>query len=267
VVCALLSRQGVREAGPGFELFPDGAPSKPTTKLSRPDENTINFSSGRLSVALNTASRSYNLAFTDSTGAGAAQPQPLCAVESRGQAVVDIPSHHTVHSMSSNSLLSSIPDALMGPNHQTVAPPHAANGWVRFMLNEMTLSVGETIYGLGERFGPFVKNGQNVGMWNADGGTSSEQAYKNVPFYLSSRGYGIFVNHPEEVEFEVGREKCSKVGFSVRGESLEYFVIGGGSMRAVSEDEATLNGSRPPEFHLVQTRRDFNSLTLRAVPC
>jgi alpha-glucosidase (family GH31 glycosyl hydrolase) len=102
------------------------------------------------------------------------------------------------------------------------------------MLAETTLSVGETIYGLGERFGPFVKNGQNIGMWNADGGTSSEQAYKNVPFYISSHGYGVFVNHPEEVEFEVGREKCSKVGFSVRGETLEYYVIGGGSMKAVS---------------------------------
>lgn len=31
-----------------------------------------------------------------------------------------------------------------------------------------------------------------------DGGTSSQQAYKNVPFYISSRGYGVFVNHPEE---------------------------------------------------------------------
>jgi alpha-glucosidase (family GH31 glycosyl hydrolase) len=217
-------------------------------------------------VALNTASRSYNLAFTDAS-TGAAQPQPLCAVESRGQAVVDIPSHHTVHSMSSNSLLSSIPDALMGPNNQTIAPPHAANGWVRFMLNEMTLSVGETIYGLGERFGPYVKNGQNVGMWNADGGTSSEQAYKNVPFYLSSRGYGIFVNHPEEVEFEVGREKCSKVGFSVRGESLEYFVIGGGSMKVVSEVEVevTVNPLGPFGFQPAQNRREVNSLTLHDV--
>ena len=58
------------------------------------------------------------------------------------------------------------------------------------------LGVGETVYGLGERFGPFVKNGQTVDIWNADGGTSSEQAYKNVPFYLTDRGYGVFVNHP-----------------------------------------------------------------------
>lgn len=47
----------------------------------------------------------------------------------------------------------------------------------------LALGVGETVYGLGERFGPFVKNGQTVDIWNADGGTASEQAYKNVPFY------------------------------------------------------------------------------------
>ena len=35
---------------------------------------------------------------------------------------------------------------------------------------------------------PFVKNGQAVDIWNADGGTSSEQAYKNVPFYLTNAG-------------------------------------------------------------------------------
>ena len=49
-------------------------------------------------------------------------------------------------------------------------------------------SVGETLYGLGERFTPFVKNGQSVDIWNEDGGTASEHAYKNIPFILSSRG-------------------------------------------------------------------------------
>ncbi len=53
---------------------------------------------------------------------------------------------------------------------------------------------------------PFVKNGQVVDIWNADGGTSSEQAYKNIPFYLTNRGYGVFVNHPAQVSFEVGSE-------------------------------------------------------------
>jgi L-alanine-DL-glutamate epimerase-like enolase superfamily enzyme len=56
---------------------------------------------------------------------------------------------------------------------------------------------GRVVYGLGERFTAFVKNGQVVDLWNEDGGTSSEQAYKNVPFYLTNRGYGVFINHPE----------------------------------------------------------------------
>ena len=57
----------------------------------------------------------------------------------------------------------------------------------RYVREQLSLGVGEVVYGLGERFGPLVKNGQVVDIWNADGGTSSEQAYKNVPFYLTNR--------------------------------------------------------------------------------
>lgn len=55
---------------------------------------------------------------------------------------------------------------------------------------------------------------------NRDGGTSTEQSYKNIPFYLTNRGYGVLVNHPENVSFEIGSEKVSKVQFSVEGEYL-----------------------------------------------
>ena len=60
-----------------------------------------------------------------------------------------------------------------------------------YMRQKLPLDVGELVYGLGERFGPFVKNGQTVDIWNADGGTSSDQAYKNVPFYVTNRGLFI----------------------------------------------------------------------------
>lgn len=94
-----------------------------------------------------------------------------------------------------------------------------------FIHEQLSLGVGETVYGLGERFTAFVKNGQVVETWNKDGGTGSDQAYKNVPFYLTNRGYGVFVNHAEDVSFEVASEKVSRVQFSVAGQSLEYFVI------------------------------------------
>ena len=66
---------------------------------------------------------------------------------------------------------------------QVVEDPNTAG--TTYLMQRLTLPVGENVYGLGERFGPFVKNGQSVDIWNADGGTSSEQAYKNVPFYLT----------------------------------------------------------------------------------
>jgi alpha-D-xyloside xylohydrolase len=66
-------------------------------------------------------------------------------------------------------------------------------------------------------------------MWNEDGGTSSELAYKNVPFFLSSLGYGVFVAHPERVSFEIASEVVTRTQFSVPGEELEYYLVGGAS--------------------------------------
>ena len=119
-----------------------------------------------------------------------------------------------------------------------------------YMLDQLGLGVGECVYGLGERFGPFVKNGQSVDIWNEDGGTSSEQAYKNIPFYLTSRGYGIFVNHPGLVSFEVGSETVSRVQFSVEGHALEYFVIYGPSPKEILERYTALTGrpALPPAW-------------------
>ncbi|MGZ4474991.1 MAG: alpha-xylosidase [Nocardioides sp.] len=102
---------------------------------------------------------------------------------------------------------------------------HATTPEGVFVHEQLALGVGELVYGLGERFGPLVKNGQTVDIWNADGGTSSEQAYKNVPFYLTNRGYGVLVNHTGAVSYEVGSEAVERVQFSVPGESLEYYVI------------------------------------------
>jgi alpha-D-xyloside xylohydrolase len=120
----------------------------------------------------------------------------------------------------------------------------------RYIHEQLDLGVGEIVYGLGERFTPFIKNGQVVDIWNEDGGTSSEQSYKNIPFYLTNRGYGVFVNHPERVSFEVGSEKVERVQFSVPGENLDYFVIYGPTPREILARYTTLTGrpALPPAW-------------------
>ena len=119
-----------------------------------------------------------------------------------------------------------------------------------YLHEQLSLGVGENVYGLGERFTAFVKNGQTVDIWNEDGGTSSEQAYKNIPFYLTNRGYGVFVNHPGRVSFEVASEKVSRVQFSVPDQTLEYFVIFGPTPKEVLEKYTALTGrpALPPAW-------------------
>ncbi|MEU1488681.1 alpha-xylosidase [Streptomyces sp. NPDC005775] len=118
------------------------------------------------------------------------------------------------------------------------------------MIAQLALDVGENVYGLGERFTPYVKNGQTVDIWQADGGTSSELAYKNIPFYLSSRGYGVFVNHPGKVSFEVGSESVGQVQFSVEDQTLEYYIVAGPTPKEVLARYTALTGrpALPPAW-------------------
>ncbi len=119
-----------------------------------------------------------------------------------------------------------------------------------YIREQLTLDVGEYIYGFGEKFTTFTKNGQNVQIWNADGGTCCDQSYKSIPFYVSSRGYGVFVNSSDNVSYEVASDTVSKVSFTVPGEELEYFIIGGENLREVLSNYTTITGkpALPPAF-------------------
>ncbi|WBB95103.1 alpha-xylosidase [Solwaraspora sp. WMMA2080] len=137
---------------------------------------------------------------------------------------------------------------LTGSGYKSMAALDTDDG--SYVREQLSLGVGETVYGLGERFGPLVRNGQVVDIWHEDGGTSSEQAYKNVPFYLTTGGYGVFVNHPGLVSFEVGSEVVSRVSFSVAGQSLEYLVIYGPTPREILRKYTALTGrpALPPAW-------------------
>ncbi|MGW0833362.1 alpha-xylosidase [Streptomyces prunicolor] len=119
-----------------------------------------------------------------------------------------------------------------------------------YLREQLGLQVGTSVYGLGERFGPLVKNGQVVDMWNADGGTATEQAYKNIPFYLTDAGYGVFVDHPGKVSFEVGSEAVSRVQFSVESQQLTYYVIYGPTPKDILRKYSALTGrpALPPAW-------------------
>ncbi len=120
----------------------------------------------------------------------------------------------------------------------------------KYMCEHLNLSVSEKIYGFGERFTNFIKNGQTIDIWNEDGGTGTEQSYKSIPFYISSAGYGLLVNEPGKVSFEVGSEKVSKMQFSVKGNELEYILMPGTNPKEILGKYTKLTGlpSLPPAW-------------------
>ena len=119
-----------------------------------------------------------------------------------------------------------------------------------FMRVQMDLDIGEKVYGLGERFTPFVKNGQVVDMWNEDGGTCTEISYKNIPFYMTNKGYGLLVNTSGKVSYEICSEAVTRVQFSVPGEKIDFMVIGGGDGKTVLQNYTALSGrpALPPAW-------------------
>lgn len=133
----------------------------------------------------------------------------------------------------------------MLPGHNYMAETHEP-----YMMNELSLSVGECVYGLGERFTAFVKNGQAVDTWNEDGGTASQIAYKSIPFYMTNRGYGVFVDSSDNVSFEVASEKVEYVGFSVPGEKLSYYFFYGPAPKEILKEYTALLGrpALPPAW-------------------
>ena len=96
---------------------------------------------------------------------------------------------------------------------------------------------GKTLY-IGGQNG-FLREGKLAGP---DLASQVEQAYKNIPFYLTNRGYGVLVNHPGHVSYEVGSESVERVQFSVPGESLEYFLIYGPTPKEILERYTALTG-------------------------
>lgn len=134
------------------------------------------------------------------------------------------------------------------PNRGLAKIDHEAQG--TYAMAQLNLGVGEYVFGLGERFTSLIKNGQTVEIWNKDGGTGSDQAYKNIPFYLTNKGYGVFVNDPGPVSFEVATEKVSRVQFSVPGERIDYFVIYGPTPKEILQKYTALTGrpSLPPAW-------------------
>lgn len=185
---------GARRLGPNFDLFPDG----------RPDSNG-KITNGELGTTISSGILSATVSGKDNT--------------------FDIKFHATDGSKTLTSLLNRSIGLAYSPALTTPKQVADLTDRKHYVFTQTELSVGESIHGLGERFGAWNKVGQHIELWNEDGGTSSEQAYKNVSFWLSSRGYGVFIDTPDKIDLEIGSERCCRLQTAVEGQRLKWYVV------------------------------------------
>jgi len=120
-----------------------------------------------------------------------------------------------------------------------------------YSVESFVLYPGEGIYGLGEGFGSLNKTGKTFGFWHFEGmGNTSGRNYKNIPFFMSTRGYGVYFNESRPITFWVGSREYCKTQVAVEGDLMDYFFFYGPTFKKILFNYTELTGkaSVPPKW-------------------
>ena len=106
----------------------------------------------------------------------------------------------------------------------------------------------EAIYGMGEQFIKLNKVGQTIDLNMLESlGTTTPRSYKNVPFFLSTSGYGVYLNHSSRITCWVGSLCAPDIQVAVEDDFLDYYVIVGDLKQILSQyTDITGKGHVPP---------------------
>jgi alpha-D-xyloside xylohydrolase len=126
-----------------------------------------------------------------------------------------------------------------------------------------TLSPGEKIFGCGESFTGLDKRGQKVVLWTDDAnGIETPALYKPVPFFLSSRGYGMFLHTSTPITCDFGNSFAGVNSLMIGDDELDLFVFLG-SPKEILDEYTRLTGKAPLpplwSFGLWMSRCTYNA--------
>ena len=120
-----------------------------------------------------------------------------------------------------------------------------AADYSRSMCAVFSLAPGERIFGCGESFMGFDKRGQRIVLWTDDSnGTENRDMYKPIPFFMSSRGYGMFMHTSSPMTCDFGHYHSSTNSLMLGDDELDLFVFLG-SPKEILDAYTTLTGRSP----------------------
>jgi hypothetical protein len=92
---------------------------------------------------------------------------------------------------------------------------------------KLPLKPDEAIWGFGQRFDAFNLTGRILETWTTDGWNALDTSYFAVPFFISSRGHGLFINHPGKIIFDIGKTNPGEISILIPDTSAEMYVFEG----------------------------------------
>ena len=133
----------------------------------------------------------------------------------------------------------------------------------RHIAASFTLSPDEKLYGGGESFTRLNKRGQKMVLWTYDAySVQTSNMYKPVPFFMSSRGYGMFVHTSAPLTLDLGGSYEEAAVIYLGDDELDLFFFFGSPKEVLSEYTAlTGRAPTPPlwTFGLWMGRETYSS--------
>lgn len=140
-----------------------------------------------------------------------------------------------------------------------------ASDYSRSVDAAFTLSPGEKIFGCGESFTSLDKRGQKIVLWADDAnGIQNQRMYKPIPFFMSSRGYGMFMHTSTPITCDFGHHFSGENSLMIGDDSLDLFVFLGEPKEILNEYTGLTGKSPMPplwSFGLWMSRCTYDSET------
>jgi alpha-D-xyloside xylohydrolase len=117
---------------------------------------------------------------------------------------------------------------------------------VKQVVFSFHLDADEHLFGLGEKFTRVDKIGQRIVSWTQDAfGSTSERSHKNIPFLISSRGYGLLLDTGARITWDMGTSSCQSATVTTDSPSITGYLIGGNTPASILARYADLTGHAP----------------------
>lgn len=108
-----------------------------------------------------------------------------------------------------------------------------------------TLAPGEKIFGCGESFTSLNKVGQKVHLTVTDPqGPETDQMYKPVPFFMSNRGYGVFMHTSAPATCDFGASYIGADRIFMKDEKMDFFFFIG-EPKEILDEYTNITGKSP----------------------